>query len=231
MTVRVAVIDSGIHETHPHVGGVAGGVAFDDDGREHADFVDRLGHGTAVAAAIREKVPAADLYAVKVFDRALATRASNLVRAIDWAARNGLHVANLSLGTARVEHEPMLRDAVDRAAAARLIIVSARDEDGARWLPGALPGVIAVQVDWSCPRDQYRIAEIDGVPVFRASGFPRPIPGVAPERNLHGLSFAVANITGFIARALDSCAERTFDAVVEHLVVRASNVRVDASLG
>jgi hypothetical protein len=29
---------------------------------------------------------------------------------------------------------------------------------------------------------------------------PRPIPGVPVERNLSGLSFAVANATGFLAR-------------------------------
>jgi hypothetical protein len=37
----------------------------------------------------------------------------------------------------------------------------------------------------------------------RASGFPRPIPGVPPERNLKGLSFAVANATGLLAVALE----------------------------
>jgi hypothetical protein len=37
---------------------------------------------------------------------------------------------------------------------------------------------------------------------FRATGVPRPIPGVPPERNLKGLSFAVANVTGILARLL-----------------------------
>jgi hypothetical protein len=36
-----------------------------------------------------------------------------------------------------------------------------------------------------------------------ASGYPRPIPGVPPERNISGLSFAVANVTGFLARLMD----------------------------
>ena len=98
MPVRVAIIDSGVHASHPHVGGVAGGVAFDQDGNEHDDYVDRLGHGTAVTAAIREKAPDAELHAVRIFDHTLATRISNLIKAIDWAARNGMHVANLSLG-------------------------------------------------------------------------------------------------------------------------------------
>ena len=70
--VRVAVIDSGVHADHPHVGGVAGGVAIDGVGHVSGDFVDRIGHGTAVTAAIREKAPAADCYAVRVFDTRLS---------------------------------------------------------------------------------------------------------------------------------------------------------------
>ncbi len=35
------------------------------------DFVDRIGHGTAVAAAIREKAPGVELIAAKIFDRQL----------------------------------------------------------------------------------------------------------------------------------------------------------------
>ena len=77
-----------------------------------------------------------------------------------------------------------------------------------RWLPGSLPGVVSVQLDWNCPRDEYRVADVDGVTVFRASGFPRPIPGVPPERNLNGISFAVANMTGFVARALQAASDR-----------------------
>ncbi len=45
-------------------------------------------------------------------------------------------------------------------------------------------------------------SETDGAVTFRASGFPRPIPGVAPEKNLKGLSFAVANTTGVVAGLL-----------------------------
>ena len=70
--MSIAVIDSGVHADHPHVGGVAGGVAIDAAGRVSGDFVDRIGHGTAVMAAIKEKAPAADCYAVRIFDTRLA---------------------------------------------------------------------------------------------------------------------------------------------------------------
>ena len=39
----------------------------------------------------------------------------------------------------------------------------------------------------------------DGSVFWRASPYPRPIDGVPPERNLKGLSFAVANVTGLLA--------------------------------
>ena len=155
--VRIAIIDSGVHVGHPHVQQVAGGVAIGADGAEHPDYVDRLGHGTAVTAAIKEKAPDAELFAVKVFDRALATEVAALVRAIDWATRSRIHLVNLSLGTARPEHEHVLGEAVTRAARAGVVVVAAGESDGVRWLPGSLPGVVSVQVDWNCPRDRYRV--------------------------------------------------------------------------
>ena len=39
-------------------------------------------------------------------------------------------------------------------------------------------------------------------PVCRASGYARPVLGVPPEEKLKGLSFAVANVTGLLAREL-----------------------------
>jgi hypothetical protein len=55
-------------------------------------------------------------------------------------------------------------------------------------------------VDWECPRDTCYTAVEQGATVYRASGFPRPITGVPPARNLSGISFAVANVTGLLAQ-------------------------------
>jgi len=199
MSVRVAVIDSGVHASHPHVNGVAGGVAILPDGREESDFTDRLGHGTAVAAVIREKAPDAKIYAVKIFHRSLAAQIGPLVQAIEWSARNGIDLINLSLGTSNPAHEAVLRQAVG-AVRGRCTIVAAGEDAGVRWLPGAIDGVIPVQLDWECPREEFReVPDAAGRTTYRASGYPRPIPGVPPERNLKGLSFAVANVTGLLA--------------------------------
>jgi len=200
--VRVAVIDSGVHADHPHVGGVAGGIGIAADGRVDPDYVDRLGHGTAVAAVIREKAPAAGIYCIKVFDRELAATGKALVAAIEKAIEQRVQIINLSLGTQNRDHEPALTSVVQEAAHAGAIVIAAGEQDGVRWLPGALPGVWPVMLDWTVPREECRVQLRSGAaPVFYASGFPRPIPGVPPERNLKGHSFAVANVTGLVAAA------------------------------
>jgi subtilisin family serine protease len=78
--VSVAIVDSGVSVPHPHLPSVAGGVTIDLRGEEHEDYADRLGHGTAVAAAIHEKAPSAEIYAVRVFEENLATSVPTLVR-------------------------------------------------------------------------------------------------------------------------------------------------------
>lgn len=198
--LRIAVIDSGVHVHHPHVGSMVGGIGIDSDGRVESDYVDRLGHGTAVAAVIHEKAPAAELFAIRVFDRELAATGAALVAAIEKAIEHSANIINLSLGTQNREHEAALASVVEEATAAGVIVIAAGEQDGVRWLPGTLPSVWAVLLDWSIAREECRVTMRAGAaPVFSASGYPRPIPGVPPERNLKGLSFAVANVTGLVA--------------------------------
>ena len=202
--VRIAVIDSGVHAAHPHVGGVIGGFGIREDGTLDLDSVDRLGHGTAVAAAIREKAPDAQILAIKVFWRTLATDVTTLVRAIEEAATRGASVINLSLGTAEMQHRERLQNAVSAASRLGSMVVAANDEDGTRWLPGSLDGVVAVRAHWTCDRHAYQVGSVDDRLVLITSPYPRDIPGVSRERNVNGISFAVANAAGFVARALES---------------------------
>lgn len=217
--VRVAMIDSGAAPGHPHVGTLAGGVWLTADG-ESADWGDRIGHGTAVAAAIREKAPDAELVAVRVFGTRLATSATILARAIVRAASDGARVINLSLGTDNAAHAELLAGAVALAAERGALVVAAAGDDGRRWLPGTLPGVVGVVADAASPRDAIAVVPGSLGSVLACSPLPRPIDGVPPGRNLSGISFAVANATGFLARLLEAeegGALRTADAVCAHL--------------
>lgn len=200
--VSVGLVDSGVNVPHPHLPTVAGGVGLDFEGRDAGDHVDRLGHGTAVAAVIHEKCPGAAIWAIKVFDRELATTVRALGCAVDWASERGIRLVNLSLGTPNEFREPELAPAIARATERGTIVVSAFEHGGRRWYPGCMSGALGVVMDPDQPREVVSVTEIAGVPVISASPYPRPIPGVPLEKNFHGISFAVANATGVLARLL-----------------------------
>jgi subtilisin family serine protease len=220
--VRVAVIDSGVHAAHPHIGGVAGGVTIGEE-LDEKNYTDVIGHGTAVMAAIKEKAPDAEYFAVRVFYSSLRTTVDLLIQAIEWSMANRMDVINLSLGTTKPVHRERFIPVIARALAKGPILVSARDADGTPALPGSLPGVIGVDLDWDCPRDTYCCRPASEGLALIASGYPRSLPGVPQAKNLHGISFAVANATGFVVRACESLENRTYENVCAAM---AANARV-----
>jgi subtilisin family serine protease len=202
--VRIAVLDSGVCRTHPHVGRIVEGITIGPDGTSPG-YEDTLGHGTAVASVIHYLNAEADLIAVKIFDGKLATSLPTVLRAIDWCLEHDIQVINLSLGTLNAEYRNAFEDAVARSLAAGAVIVSALEVNGEAALPGSLPGVVGV-----IEGKDYESCERFGKTVYAAPPFPRDIPGVARERNLKGVSFAVARVSARIAadRALPVLAQK-----------------------
>ena len=207
---RIAIIDIGVHVGHDHIRAerIADGVAIAGDGsieRGGEASIDRLGHGTAVTAAIQEIAPDALCLPVRVFHASLKTTGLALIRAIEGAVDQRVDIINLSLGSTNAAHRDAFAQVAQRALQAGVAIVAAHDVDGAPCLPGAIPGVIGVGLDWDRPRATFGLSGDGGH--FLASGYPRPIPGVPPRRNLYGISFATAQMSGFAARALETMAD------------------------
>jgi subtilisin family serine protease len=220
--LKIAVIDSGVNVSHPHIIAPTRAVfPGSDSGGGSTD--DKLGHGTAVMAAIQEKAPAAEYCAVKLFSDSLKTTTPRLIQAIDWAIQNGMDIVNLSLGTPNLDHRPDFESLVEKAAEAKVVLVAPMQAGDQPVLPGMLLGVVSVGVDWDLPRHQYRLGG-DGEPLFFASGYPRPLPGRPVNRNLYGISFAAANLTGIIARALEGASDGSFSAVCGRLTAAAGQI-------
>ena len=216
--VRVAVIDSGVSLPHPHIGTIAAGVTIRPDGSTAPDYFDRLGHGTAVAVAIQERAPHAELLAVKVFDWELSASVKTLVSAIAWAASQQVDLINLSLGTRQPDQANRLRKATSDAMRSGTLVVAARGPDGVDYLPGSLDGVVPVELDWDCPRLAVTVDDgRDGPPRCRASGYPRPAPDEDIANELRGLSLAVANVTGLLAQHLPADGRRSVTTAIEVL--------------
>ncbi len=201
--VSVATIDSGVNPRHPHVQPIAGGIEITEDGLSD-NFIDVLGHGTAVAGAIREKAPDVDIFAVKVFQHALATSGTTLLRALDWCLDQQINFINLSLGTLNEKYRPAFEERVRRATDIGVQIVGAFEMHAQPALPGSLPNVVGVVLDESCPRTTYRKQHRNDRILYAACGYPRDM-GVPPRYNLYGISFAVANVTGFLAAERSRC--------------------------
>ena len=104
--VKVAVVDTGIDCKHPDLAAnCAGGYNAFDSKKEP---IDDNNHGTHVAgtiAAVKDGkgvvgvAPQARLYAVKVLDAEGGGRLTTIIKGLVWCGRNGMQVANMSLGT------------------------------------------------------------------------------------------------------------------------------------
>ncbi len=124
--VRVCIIDSGVDFGHPDLQGTA--LIGPDGNPLAADFTetdltDTVGHGTAVAGCvvaqarqvytitdeqsgapaaytrIKGVAPGVRLMSAKVFDTRVASGYdSAIIAALEWAAENGAHIVNMSLG-------------------------------------------------------------------------------------------------------------------------------------
>jgi subtilisin family serine protease len=150
--VKIAIIDTGIDYTHPALQGrVDGGYSALAKSENPQDYMDDNGHGTHVsgtAAGARIPglvgvAPKARLYAVKVLDADGSGSLSDVVEGIVWAAKNGMQVANLSLG-APVDSDAMHRAVRYAAAMGVVVVVAAGNTGGALGYPGAYPEVVAV---------------------------------------------------------------------------------------
>ena len=223
--IDIAIIDSGINPQHPHIRNVSGGCSFsiDEHGNvvEGVDYIDVIGHGTAVAGVIYGKAPHSEVYAVKIFQQELKTEISCLLAALEWAISRQIKVIHLSLGLEGDENrrllEPLCQTAIDNNL---ILVASARTRDD-QVCPAVLGSVIGVHWEKSCSEDQFIYNE-DSPIEFGAYGYPRPLPGRPAHLNYQGSSFAAARLTGEIANLLHEHPEADISRIRKLLANQAS---------
>ena len=209
--VKVAVIDTGIDATHADLGASVAGGWNAVNPEKPADWKDGQGHGTHVAGTIAGRrdglgvvgvAPGAKLYAVKVLDEDGNGSYADVIAGLDWAVRNRMQVANMSLGAD--EGSPALRAAVRNAAKLGLVIVAAagNSEGGPVSFPGVYPETIAVSAS---DRDD-RFASFSSVGpevdlIAPGAEILSTMPGGAYE-SLSGTSMAAPHVAGLAALAI-----------------------------
>jgi subtilisin family serine protease len=148
----VAIIDTGISRSHPDLTGVVLGGFNALDPKKPEAWDDDQGHGSHVAGTIAGKrdgkgvvgvAPMAKLYAVKVLDADGNGGFSSVIAGIEWAAKRGIKVANMSLGAD--EGSEALKRAITAANKAGLLIVAAAGNSGGPvGFPASYPETLAI---------------------------------------------------------------------------------------
>jgi len=203
----IGIIDTGVNAWHSHVRGRVDGcrIHTDQGGAvlEDGEFGDTLGHGTAVAGVLREALPLAGLFVVKVFDNERNTYPSLVARAILRSCAAGCDFINLSLALPPGYGADLVLDACETALDSGVVLVAAGHPQHADLLPASLPGVHGVIADDTLGPQEVRLDGTGPYPC-RAHGKSRPLPGVPAAFNLSGHSLACARVTAYLAKEKQS---------------------------
>jgi subtilisin family serine protease len=154
--VTVAVIDTGVDETHPDL---AGRQVAEANFSDAPDNEDHFGHGTHVASIVagtgaksggkyRGVADGASILDAKVLDDNGSGQDSWIIAGMEWAVEQGADIANLSLGATDTPELDPLEEAVDRLSAqsGTLFVIAAGNSyrDGTIGSPGSADAALTV---------------------------------------------------------------------------------------
>jgi subtilisin family serine protease len=202
--MKIGIVDTGVNAWYSHVRGRVTGcrifVGPDGTLQEDGDFRDQVGHGTAIASVIREAFPAAELFAVRVFDGSETTYPSLVARGLLRATAAGCDFVNVSVSLPPGPGADLLATACAAAIEAGCVLVAPARPDRPGWLPASLPSVYAVTADDSLAFGEVRR---NGTTQLAAPGRPRDLDHVSLRSNLRGPSFACARALVCLVRQAD----------------------------
>jgi len=143
--IRIAVLDTGIDETHP---ALAGKVVAAENFSDSTTASDVFGHGTHVAGIIAGNpygvAPNARLLNAKVLNDSGSGTASGVIAGINWAIGQGADVINLSLGAPIADTDTPLNQAVRDAIAQGVVVAVASGNCGSGCASGGCGGFAGV---------------------------------------------------------------------------------------
>ncbi len=148
--VTVAVLDTGVNMTHPALlGHVVSGYDTMSPSRLPLDLPDGItneaaGHGTMIAGIIAMVAPGAGIMPVRVLSADGFGTLFDVMAGIDWAAKHGANVINMSFGSP--VDSPMLDNEIQGYEQQGVTFVAAAGNDGAEIsnYPASSPGVVSV---------------------------------------------------------------------------------------
>ncbi|MEV8319262.1 S8 family serine peptidase [Streptomyces sp. NPDC059900] len=155
--VKVAVLDTGVDQTHPDLKGVE--ITEKNFTESAPDAKDRMGHGTHVASTLagsgaksggkyKGVAPGVQLLDGKVISEVEGTGTeSSIAAGMQWAVDSNAKIVNLSLGSLDSPGTDPLEEAVARLSGKALFVIAAGNdgpEPGTLNSPGSAPTALTV---------------------------------------------------------------------------------------
>lgn len=196
--VKVAVLDTGIDAAHPDLAGRVGETRNFSASDSTRDLV---GHGTHVAATIagsgaaangtrKGVAPDAELLVGKVLDDTGSGAYSDVLAGMEWAARSGARIVNMSLGGEAADDDPLVT-AVEELTAetgALFVVAAGNEGPGTQTVgsPGTAPSALTVG---AVDRD-------DSLAAFSSRGPVGADDAVKPDLTAPGVGIVAARAAG-----------------------------------
>lgn len=196
--VKVAVLDTGVDANHPDL---AGRIIEAQDFSGTGTAQDGHGHGTHVASTVagsgaasdglrKGVAPGARLLVGKVLNDAGSGYDSGIIAGMEWAARSGAKVINMSLGGSATDGtDPMSQALNDLSAETGALFVVAAGNEGAANSVGTPGAATAALTVGAVDRD-------DKLADFSSRGPRVGDGGVKPEITAPGVGIVAARAAG-----------------------------------
>ncbi|WP_326672336.1 S8 family peptidase [Streptomyces sp. NBC_01257] len=198
--VKVAVLDTGVDETHPDL---AGQQLAEKNFTTDPTAVDGHGHGTHVASTVagtgaksggkyKGVAPGARILDGKVLSASGSGDTSWILAGMEWAVAQGADIVSMSLGATDTPGTDPLEEAVDRLSAdgGPLFVVAAGNAgpsaNGTIGSPGSADAALTVGA----------VDKQDGIASFSSTGPRLGDGGIKPDVTAPGVDIAAAQAAG-----------------------------------
>ncbi|MFI6941139.1 S8 family peptidase [Streptomyces sp. NPDC050418] len=192
--VKVAVLDTGVDETHPEL---AGQQLVEKNFSTSADTKDHQGHGTHVASTIAGKgvqykgvAPGVQIIDGKVLNDQGSGSESDIMVAIEWAAGQGADIVNMSLGGPDSPGVDPLEEVVNTYTEQGVLFAIAAGNEGPDektvGSPGAAEGALTVAA----------VDKSDKLADFSSRGPLVGDAGIKPDVSAPGVDITAASAPG-----------------------------------
>jgi hypothetical protein len=195
--------------------------------RRRISRISRISHGTLCAAIIHKYNPQVKISSIKILNDYLKGEPAQLYAALRWCVLHKIDIVNVSLGSTDLKDKKQVREIINQAAAAGVIVVCACHNEGYITYPAALSSVVSVKCDTNQQLSEHDFVvnyySDDGIDVIAFAQHRLEIPVYGTITCSNSNSYASPFMAAYISRILSDMPANSIDDVKLQLLKHAAN--------